>query len=313
MVICSRTCNTKFLLFFVPVLFHLQVSFASDIQSLLDDPSAARAFDYCTWTYDGDKRVHDEPDVEAIMSGEVSGRTKASVVLVEAGISVSRAAGSQKLCKKEMQKGAEIYDKVLARHTRAFRKRGDFNSSDDPEIQTVQVELSQLWIQDQAARVAYLDLQTESVDGAAYWARRLSIANAKQADSESAAFMRSVLASFDWIDKDRFGARSSRQAWTLVQHADDYSDLQKLALDRMAPYLQSGGILPGNYAYLWDRVAVNAGRLQRYGTQPTWKCSEGQLTLYPMKDPEYVDDRRAEMGLGSVVNDLAEMARKACK
>ena len=81
----------------------------------------------------------------------------------------------------------------------------------------------------------------------------------------------------------------------------------------MQEYLQSGGVLRRNYAYLWDRVAVNSGELQRYGTQPDWlSCKDGSLTLMPMEDPENVDERRSTMKLGPMQNDLDQMSRQTC-
>ena len=103
-------------------------------------------------------------------------------------------------------------------------------------------------------------------------------------------------------------------AWLLVQHADDHVELQSLALSRMEPYLKTGGVSKSNYAFLWDRVAVNSGEKQRYGTQPTWECTaEGKLTLQPLEDPDNVNARRKTMGLGSVEDGLEDMARNVCR
>lgn len=142
---------------------------------------------------------------------------------------------------------------------------------------------------------------------------RLSVANATLADFQATHYLKTTLEKFDWIDIERFGAKVSGRAWTLVQHADDDPEFQQQVLTRMEPYLSDGGVSPGNYAYLWDRVAVNHGRLQRYGTQPVWECQDGKLAQQPMEDPSGVNERRAKMGLGSVESQLLEMARNTCK
>ena len=96
--------------------------------------------------------------------------------------------------------------------------------------------------------------------------------------------------------------------------ADSDPAFQQKALDRMTPYVETDGVSKGDYAYLWDRVAVNTDRKQRYGTQPTWECTtDNKLTLQPLEDPENVNKRRAEMGLGSVEESLADMAREVCR
>ena len=77
-------------------------------------------------------------------------------------------------------------------------------------------------------------------------------------------------------------------------------------------YLATGGVSKKNYAYLWDRVAVNHDREQRYGTQPDWDCKDGKLELRPVEDPDNLDARRTEMGLGPVEQALAQMAANVC-
>ncbi len=125
--------------------------------------------------------------------------------------------------------------------------------------------------------------------------------------------MYGLLQDYDWIDKKRFGKRVSMAAWLVVQHADHDVALQKLALQRMEPYLKSKKVSKGDYAYLWDRVAVNSGKKQRYGTQPDWECTaEGTLNLQPLEDPETVNKRRKKMGLGPVEAALAGMAKSVC-
>ena len=124
--------------------------------------------------------------------------------------------------------------------------------------------------------------------------------------------MEALLENIDWVDRERYGSSVSAHAWLLVQHADDHPTLQTLALQRMRPYFESGGIKAANYAYLWDRVAVNAGRLQRYGTQPKWECVDGALELQPLEEPETLDQRRAELGMPPVEQDLARMASSVC-
>jgi hypothetical protein len=53
--------------------------------------------------------------------------------------------------------------------------------------------------------------------------------------------------------------------------------------------------------WLVDRVAVNAGRPQTYGTQG--RCQgRGNLELRPVVDRDGLDRRRAEMGLESVAD-----------
>jgi hypothetical protein len=51
-----------------------------------------------------------------------------------------------------------------------------------------------------------------------------------------------------------------------------------------------------HYAYLYDRVQVRDGNLQRYGTQYKF-TPEGALERESLADPETVDQRRSALGL----------------
>ena len=55
-------------------------------------------------------------------------------------------------------------------------------------------------------------------------------------------------------------------------------------------------------AYLTDRVLVNEGSPQIYGTQI--QDIEGNAVLRPVEDPDHLDKRRREMGLGPITDYL---------
>jgi hypothetical protein len=54
---------------------------------------------------------------------------------------------------------------------------------------------------------------------------------------------------------------------------------------------------PAHLAYLEDRVRVNQGRPQLYGTQ--FFGTGAELKPRPIEDKEHLDERRAKVGLGS--------------
>ncbi|MQA83904.1 MAG: hypothetical protein GEV03_04530 [Streptosporangiales bacterium] len=64
---------------------------------------------------------------------------------------------------------------------------------------------------------------------------------------------------------------------------------------------------PTEVAYLTDRVAINRGRRQTYGTQIS--CADGRAVTKPMVDPERVDERRRDVGLQPLEEYLAEVGK----
>lgn len=99
-----------------------------------------------------------------------------------------------------------------------------------------------------------------------------------------------ILDRYGWPGPEA-GANASHNMWLIYQHQDANIDWQKRALRHMEVRLDSGEVSRSDYAYLFDRVAVNEGRLQRYGTQLDG-CG-----IKPVEDEPRLDQRRTAMGL----------------
>lgn len=287
-----------------------------DLETLATDTGAARTYDYCYWAYHQGGNAVELPDYEGRLDSEttkLSPEAWSATALLDAGTRIAQSAKSEKSCNKIFKKGTKAFERRHAKSLSKHWNQASYDVSEDTDIAVVQETLAKHWVEDQAARRVYLASRTEDKTGVDHWIRRLAVAHTSQADMRSTAYIAALLNEYDWLDSHRFGERVSMAAWILVQHADDHVDLQALALERMEPYLETGGVDKGNYAYLWDRVAVNRDRKQRFGTQPTWECTDdGKLTLQPLEDPETVNIRRAAMGLGTVEDGLAEMAKSVC-
>ncbi len=101
-----------------------------------------------------------------------------------------------------------------------------------------------------------------------------------------------ILDQYGWPDIHTFSPLVSHGLWLVIQHQDAHSDRQRRALSLMKPLLETGGVNAANYAFLYDRVAINSGRPQQYGTQ------FNNCVLRPVVDMENLNDIRAEVGLG---------------
>ena len=124
-------------------------------------------------------------------------------------------------------------------------------------------------------------------------------------DKRNTADLKALLASRDWFTVGEFGPQADGQAWLLVQHADLDVAFQKAVLLRLEPLAAKGQTSAANFAFLFDRVATNEGRLQRYGTQGgcagpgVWRPDE-------QEDPDRVDERRAAVGLPPLADYVKE-------
>lgn len=76
---------------------------------------------------------------------------------------------------------------------------------------------------------------------------------------------------YGFLGFNKVGKDGSNNFWLLVQHLDKYPDFQNKILRAMNKEVLKKNANPANYAYLYDRVHVNAGEKQLFGTQVTYE------------------------------------------
>jgi hypothetical protein len=101
------------------------------------------------------------------------------------------------------------------------------------------------------------------------------------------------------------GEDGAGAAWLLAQHADHDPVQQRAFLHALRSAAVRGQASRAHLAYLEDRVRVNAGQPQLYGTQFT--VTDGELGPSPIEDRERLDERRAEAGLEPFADYEARM------
>ncbi|MBM2620615.1 hypothetical protein JIG36_34455 [Actinoplanes sp. LDG1-06] len=118
--------------------------------------------------------------------------------------------------------------------------------------------------------------------------RRVTVRNADR--------LAEILDSHGWPATSAVGAEAARRAWLIAQHADRQLDVQRRAMTLMTQAVNAGEADPQHLAMLRDRILVNEGRPQIYGTQIAGVI-DGAPVPWPCEDPDRMDDRRAEVGL----------------
>jgi hypothetical protein len=81
----------------------------------------------------------------------------------------------------------------------------------------------------------------------------------------------SMFSKYGFLGFDKVGRDGSDNFWLLVQHCDKFPEFQKKILKAMDKNVKRNNASPNNYAYLYDRVQVNAGQKQKFGTQVTYE------------------------------------------
>ncbi|WP_052351907.1 DUF6624 domain-containing protein [Deinococcus pimensis] len=122
-------------------------------------------------------------------------------------------------------------------------------------------------------------------------------------DTESTAYLKTILRLFGWPSTNRAGAYLAQNAWLLAQHADATPALQLCVL-KLIERQASTPAERTNLAYLTDRVLLARGEPQVYGTQVTVDDVAGKATPRMLRDPANVDARRRAVGLEPLADYL---------
>ncbi len=101
---------------------------------------------------------------------------------------------------------------------------------------------------------------------------------------------------FGYLGYQQVGKESSNHFWLMVQHSDHDPAFQRRVLRAMKKQVQKKNANPENYAYLFDRVQVNAGKKQLFGTQLTYlvKTTGRAIPKIGLIDSANVDRLRKE-------------------
>ncbi|MBD0672165.1 DUF6624 domain-containing protein [Streptomyces sp. CBMA156] len=118
-----------------------------------------------------------------------------------------------------------------------------------------------------------------------------------------------IMAEHGWPTERTLGAEAARAAWLVAQHADRQLDVQRRAAALLGEAVARGEASARDLAFLRDRLAVNEGREQRYGTQ-IGAVADGRPVPWPCEDPERLDERRAEVGIEPFDEYTARFAPK---
>jgi hypothetical protein len=146
------------------------------------------------------------------------------------------------------------------------------------------------------------------VDQAARLGDKISHDAMDAADRRHRAEVERIFARYGWPKRSLVGRETAHQFWLLVQHQP--LDLQLRLLPAMEAATRLGEASRSDYAYLYDRVRMGEGKLQRWGTQA--KCVNGLPVLSPVEDPAGLEKRRRELRMPPIqeyMKGLRDMCR----
>lgn len=121
--------------------------------------------------------------------------------------------------------------------------------------------------------------------------------NMSQLDAINQMELKAIFAQYGFPTKEMVGQWGIVSVRMVLQHSGRDIAFQKQYLPQIKA-LVDAGILEGKaYAYLLDRIAVNEGKPQVYGTQQVPDEIKSLINYQPMEAPELVNQRRMQLGM----------------
>lgn len=160
--------------------------------------------------------------------------------------------------------------------------------------QTLQAELVDIHTSDQQIREQYLAAMKEF----GMKSKQLDSLGKLMGyyDSVNLLKVKKILDTYGWLGPDKVGAQANQALFLVIQHADLVTQQQYLPMMREA--VKNKNAKASALALLEDRVALDEGRKQIYGSQVGQDEITGKFYVLPLEDPDNVDKRRASVGLG---------------
>lgn len=120
-------------------------------------------------------------------------------------------------------------------------------------------------------------------------------------DSVNQIKLKMIIEKYGFPTLDMVGKHAMAGVFYIIQHADRDTEWQKSQLVNIEAAVKNGDLNGDKYAYLYDRIKVNSGKKQLYGTQFEKVDFEHKTTkLRPTEDMENLDKRRMQIGLNPI-------------
>ncbi len=118
----------------------------------------------------------------------------------------------------------------------------------------------------------------------------------QQQDSVNEAKVVQIIEERGWVGSNIVGGKANAALWLIIQHAP--LETQEKYLPLLKESVLKGESSGSHLALLEDRIQMRNGKPQIYGSQIVTDPDSGEMMIHEIVDPEYVNQRRKEVGLG---------------
>jgi hypothetical protein len=159
----------------------------------------------------------------------------------------------------------------------------------------LQKQLEAIYMRDQALRQIYREMDKKfgigTPESKYFWNLM------RQEDRKNEKEVEEIIKKRGWVGTSVVGGKANMALWLVIQHAP--LKTQEKYLPMLRKSVKAGESSGRHLALLEDRILVRNGKPQIYGSQITTN-SKGNNIFDPIKEPEYVNQRRRSIGLGPI-------------
>jgi hypothetical protein len=126
----------------------------------------------------------------------------------------------------------------------------------------------------------------------------------KSDDSMDLQTVKKIIQKYGWLGYDEIGNDCNLIMFNTIQKADLQTQITYFPIVKAA--VQNKKAHKVHEVYLQDRIYLNQGRHQIYGSQVLLDPETEKYFVLPLDEPENVDKRRAEVGLQPMVDYISK-------
>jgi len=179
------------------------------------------------------------------------------------------------------------------------KRTNDKISSRNINYDSLRIVLEGILEEDQEIRRILVDsIGFDSPDAQAF------IRKMNQNDEKNQKNIKLILDNYGWIEQSKIGTKAADALFYTIQHSDLelmdkwYPEFKRLADKNEANKRQC--------AMMEDRLLMWKGKRQIYGTQAYNFRFDQRMAIWPIENPEQVNERRAKIGFTTTVEEYAK-------
>ena len=166
---------------------------------------------------------------------------------------------------------------------------------EEVENKELQIELIRMYVDDQAARG---NLMHDIISKYKIDSTEITQNGGVFVDERNRNRLKEIFKEYGFPTKKLVGKDAMQGIFLMIQHSDGDKEWQKSQLPNIERAVKDGDMNGESYAYLYDRIKINSGEKQLYGTQFAYVDPINKtVELADTEDLDNLDNRRMEIGM----------------